>query len=222
MLFGTAPRLSGVDSFSIFINSKAPKRVYQYTYLGIVFDDRLSWNNHIKHLISKAGKQLGMLGRLRSSLTTESANVIYTSLIRPILEYCVSVWGCCGEGNKQNLEALQNRAARIVARTERSDPAIEILIWPTLEERRCEIVFKQVKKCLQGCCPIYFKEYFKFNHQIHARATRQSKLLHMPAVRTEIAKGAFYYHDCTIYNNICPLYVDQKILLLRNVLIIVG
>ena len=101
-----------------------------------------------------------MLGRLRSIVTTESANVIYTSLIRPILEYCVSVWGCCGEGNKQNLKALQNRAARIVARTERSDLAIEILRLPTLDERRREIVFKQVKKCVQGRCPIYFKEYF--------------------------------------------------------------
>ena len=61
---------------------------------------------------------------------------------------------------------------------------------PTLEQRRRESVFKQVKKCVQGRCPIYFKEYFKFNHQTHARATRQSKLLRVPAVRIEIAKKA--------------------------------
>ena len=43
---------------------------------------------------------------------------------------------------------------------------------PSQEEHQREIVFKQVKKCVQGRCPIYFKEYFKFNHQIHACATR--------------------------------------------------
>ena len=45
-------------------------------------------------------------------------------------------------------------------------------------------VFKLVKKYLQGQCPQYFKEYFKRNNTIHARATRQSNLLHAPAVRT--------------------------------------
>ena len=113
-------------------------------------DDCLSWNEQIKQLISKAGKRVGMLGRLRRSLTIGSAIIVYCSLIRPILEYCVSVWGYCGKGHKHGLEALQNRAARIVARTVRSNPAMDLLKWPTLEERRRKTVFKLVKKCLQG------------------------------------------------------------------------
>ena len=85
MLFGTAPRLSAVNSFSITLNNNVIKRVFHFTYLGIVFDDRLSWNEQIKHLISKAGKRVGMLSRLHRSLTRESANIVYCSLIRPIL-----------------------------------------------------------------------------------------------------------------------------------------
>ena len=69
MLFGTAPRLSAVNSFSITLNNNVIKRVFHFTYLGIVFDDRLIWNEQIKYLISKAGKRVGMLGRLRRSLT---------------------------------------------------------------------------------------------------------------------------------------------------------
>ena len=86
-----------------------------------------------------------MLGNLRRSLTRESANILYCSLIRPILEYCVNVWGCCGEGHKHGLEVIQNRAARIVARTVRSNPAMDVLNRPTLEERRRKTVFKLVK-----------------------------------------------------------------------------
>ena len=142
MLFGTVPRLSAVNSFSITLNNNVIKRVFHFIYLGIVFGDRLSWNEQIKYLISKAGKRVGMLGRLRRSLTRESANVVYCSLIRPILEYCLSVWGCCGEGRKQDLEALQNQAARIVACTVRSKQALDVLKWPTLEERRRQSVAK--------------------------------------------------------------------------------
>ena len=98
-----------------------------FFFFGIVFDDRLSWNEQIKQLISKAGKRVGMLSRLRRSLTRESADIIYCSLIRPVLEYCVSVWGCFGEHHKHGLKALQNRAVRKVARTVRSNPEMDVL-----------------------------------------------------------------------------------------------
>ena len=98
---------------------------------------------------------------------------------------------------KQGLEALQNRAARIVARTVRSNPAMDVLKWPKLEERRRKPVFKLVKKYLQGQIPQYFKQYFKHNNTIYTSATRQGNLLHPPAVRTEIAKRYFYHYGCT-------------------------
>ena len=69
------------------------------------------------------------------SSTDSVLNVVYCSLIMPILGYCVSVWGCYGEGHNKGLEALQNWAARVVARTVRSNPATDVLKWPTLEER---------------------------------------------------------------------------------------
>ena len=156
MLFGTAARLASTDSFNIHIDGKQIERVHEFTYLGVVFDERLSWGSHVKKMISKAGKRVGMLGRLGDNLTTHSANVVYFSLIRPILEYCDTLWGCCGEGNSQALEALQKRAGRIVARTFRSSPAMDILKWPALAERRREHVFQLVKKCIEGRCPQYF------------------------------------------------------------------
>ena len=68
-------------------------------------------------MMSKAGKRVGMLGCLLANLTTHSANVVHISLIGPILEYCDTLWGCCGEGTSQTLEALQKRAGKIVARS---------------------------------------------------------------------------------------------------------
>ena len=106
MLFGTAARLASTDSFNIHIDGKQIERVHEFTYLGMVFNERLSWGTHVKKMISKAGKRVGMLGRRRDNLTTHSANVVYISLIRLILEFCDTVWGCCGEGNSQALEAL--------------------------------------------------------------------------------------------------------------------
>lgn len=51
----------------------------------MVFNYRLAWNSHVKLMISKAGRFIGTFSRLRPNLTTPSANVVYISLIRPIL-----------------------------------------------------------------------------------------------------------------------------------------
>ena len=44
MLFGTSQRLAKVDQFSVSVNGSAIKRVTEFKYLGVIFDEHLSWN----------------------------------------------------------------------------------------------------------------------------------------------------------------------------------
>ena len=110
-------KLSNVDNFPIFLSGSLIKRVTEFKHLEVTFDQSLSWNEYIDSLISKAGKRIGLLGRLRRFLTFHSTNVIYLSIVRPTLEYCFGVWECYGEVNSNKLETLQRRAGRAVIRT---------------------------------------------------------------------------------------------------------
>lgn len=202
MLFGTHAKLSRVTDFSIMINGRIIKRVFEFKYLGVLFDECITWKSHVKYILSRAGRRLGMLGRIRNDLTSHCANIIYVSFIRPIVEYCDTVWDCCGVGNATSLEKLQRRAARIVTRIDESDRAIDMVKWTSLQNRRDNHVFKLVKKCIQGRCPQFFKNYFIFNSSVHSRITRQSNMLHLPRVRTEQAKKSFYYNGCIIFNKL--------------------
>ena len=76
MVFGTSPCRSYMDSFTISVNGTSIKRVSQFKYLGVVFDERLG---------------VEMLGRICYCITWHSAKIIYTSMIRPIIEYCDTV-----------------------------------------------------------------------------------------------------------------------------------
>ncbi len=116
------------------------------------------------------------------------------------MEYCDTVWACCGKGNAQELERLQNLAARIVTKCYNSDTALSNLKWASLECRRERHIFNLVKKSLSGQCPQFLRNYFTFNRDGVRRVTRQSTLLHLPKVRTETAKRSFYYNGCIIYN----------------------
>ena len=74
MLFGTSQRLAKVDQFSVSVNGSAIKRLTEVKYRGVIFDEHLSWNQHV---LSKAGRLVGLLGRLRRYITTHTANAIF-------------------------------------------------------------------------------------------------------------------------------------------------
>ena len=99
-------------------------------------------------------------------------------MIRPTLEYCAGVWGCCGEVNSGILQTLRKCVGRIVIETPSSDTATKALKWSSLRSRRDEHILKLVRKCIHCRCPQYFKNYFVFNKDICARSTHQSNLLH--------------------------------------------
>ena len=80
-------------------------------------------------------------------------------LILPILDYCDTVWSCCGSGNPDKLEKLQRRAARIVMRLWSSEKALHFLGYVTLEKRRESHVRNLVKKCL-AIAVHHFMYYF--------------------------------------------------------------
>ena len=104
------------------------KCVYEFKHLGVVFDERISWNSHVKYVLPQVGKRLGMLGRIRVNLTSDRANSIYTAYIRPIKDYCDTVWNCCGAGISSSLERLQRCAAKIVSKMSDSDRALGHLL----------------------------------------------------------------------------------------------
>ena len=199
MLFGTRARLSDAD-FGITFKGRPIKRVYEFKYLGVVFDEHIFWNSHVKYILSRAGKRLEMLGRIRGNLTSHCADSIYTTYIRPIMYYCDTVWNCCGVGNSTSLERLQRLAAKIVSKI--GDKALKYLKWPSLVTRRENHANKLVKRCIKGQCPQFFKNYFIFNRSVHNRTTRQINKLHLLRVRTDIAKNSFYYNGCITFNRL--------------------
>ena len=204
VLFGSSNKLSKTDNFSVCVEGLVLKTVTEFKYLGVVLDGGLSYSAHIKYLLSKVGKRIGMLGPVRNQLTANSADTVFKSFILPQLDYCDTVWSCCGSTNKRLLDKLQRSASKLVLNTTDSDKAMEDLRWEPLgitQQRRENHIFSRLtKKCLQGIVPQFFMNYFKYQGDVSSHITRQSKKLSIPRVRTEYAKRSFYYQACIVFN----------------------
>ena len=81
---------------------------------GFIIDDRLSWSNYIKELCRKISTAIGALRRIRSLISQSTAVQIYNTLIQPHFDYCAPVWDGLSSYLCEELQKLQNRAARVI------------------------------------------------------------------------------------------------------------
>ena len=81
----------------------------------------------------KANKCLSLLARIRLCLNLKSSKCVYNCLILSALTYVDAAWGELSAMCDENLQRLQNRAARIVARRYRSNDAMTMLGWALLK-----------------------------------------------------------------------------------------
>ena len=109
-------------------------------YLGVTFDHKLCWNDHIDQIASKASRSLGFLRRNLQIDSPELKTTAYNALVRPLVEYAPTVWDPYTKKNAHRLEMVQRRAARYVLRryhnTSSVTEMLNVLEWDTLENRR--------------------------------------------------------------------------------------
>ena len=60
--------------------------------LGVSFDEKLSFSEHIQTKINKVYMMLGIIKRNFKHLTVPTFVLLYTSMLRSHLDYCSSVW----------------------------------------------------------------------------------------------------------------------------------
>ena len=151
VIFGTDARLS--DTVVIKIGDYEINRVYDFKYLGIVIDDSLTWKDHVRHVISKVGKRVGVLGCLRRNITIHAAFEMYNSLILPIFDYCNVVWSSWNKADMESLESLQKQASKIIVKSKCGTTSTDYLKFQSLEDRRNAHILGLVKRCLKNNVP---------------------------------------------------------------------
>ena len=82
--------------------------------VGVTFDCSLQFRTHIKQMIAKANSRVGIIKRSFSRLNQQSFKMLYKSLVRPILEYCSSIWYPIFRTDELEIEKVQRRATKLI------------------------------------------------------------------------------------------------------------
>ena len=119
------------------MNEVRLKNSCEETDLGLIIDSRLTFEQHIMSKVKKANSVVGLIRRTFSYLDSDMFKTLFTSIVRPIVEYAAPVWNpyLCKHINA--LEKIQERATKMVPGLDKDyEKRLRKLKLPTLAYRR--------------------------------------------------------------------------------------
>ena len=120
ILFG--PKiLTNTLHFSLKINHIPIPRVQSVKFLGVMVSSNLSWLEHILYISKKISRNLGILNKIKNNFPSFIIKLLYNSLIRPYLTYCITLWGNSCKSHITILTLSQNYFLRILFKLKAHD-----------------------------------------------------------------------------------------------------
>ena len=142
----------------------------------------------------------------KSFLPKESLKTLYTGIVEPHFRYCCSVWGCAGSTEINQLQKLQNRAARIITNSSFDTPGrplIEELGWKTIEELIGDESKTMVFKSLRELAPQYLCNLFTKNSECSPRSLRNTETdLRLPKKKSANGQKCFSFRGAKLWNSL--------------------
>ena len=204
MLFSNINVLTRKDrkKFKLTIRKYTIHEVDQFKYLGVILDNKLSWNPHINYLVTKLSQVAGILYKVRSLLPLKSRIMIYNSLAGSYLNYGMVAWGSTTPTTLHKLQAVQNRLIRYITfsppRTN-VDHLYNSLKILNVQQHYFFETAKFVHSVQNRFSPSIFFDYFQLIPHSYSTRTRQNSNFSLPQPRTEKGKRSCMYTGVNIW-----------------------
>ena len=208
-VFGTTQSLQSLEVQSINVAgavirfSKVPIR-----NLGVLFDSALSMDHHVRGVVRSASYHLRNIGIVRKLLTDDATKRLCQSMVLSRIDYCNSTLAGVSESSLDKLQLVQNRAARMVARTkvrDRVTPVLMKLHWLPVRQRIKYKVLVLVFRAFHGLAPLYLNALVKSYVPSRTLRSQSRFLLTVPSYRLKTFGGrAFSTCAPKLWNNLTP------------------
>lgn len=206
MIIGSRQRLSALEDFdlSLSVNGISLKKVQVTKCLGLEIDENITWHAQVNKVKKSVLRGLNTLRKIKPILDKDHLNQVYKSTIEPYFDYCSIIWDGIGQGLADQLQKLQNRAARIIlaaSYTKRSIMLLHELEWKNLIERRLNSKATMMFKISNNLVPQYLID--SFPNKANEYNTRSGlKDFILPKIRTSYLLNSFAYSGPRLWNSL--------------------
>ena len=174
----------------LMVGGEAVERVEKFKLLGVVFNSKLTWDDHIPYLLQKVSKRFYIIFKLaRIGIPPHDIILVYIAIIRSVLEYACAVWHSgLTKSQSDDLERVQRRCLRIIFPDLSYSDALNIANIERLSIRRENIVrvlFEEIKR------PGHVLGHLLTSKNVHDYNTRDTYPYEIPIARTKRFSSSF-------------------------------
>lgn len=198
----TKPRSSITIEAPLLLNNDVITRLHHVNFLGVLIDDKLTWNVHISHISKKISKGIGIICKAKKVMECKTLRTLYFSFIHPYITYGIEIWGRSAAVHLNTILRLQKKAVRLIKSVNRwSESAplfldLEILtVYQIYQYQVLTFLYKFKKQTLPS---IFFNFFEKLNPN---RDTRNNSLLRVPLMNSSYSQRSLRYQGVLVWNN---------------------
>ena len=112
-------------------NGEDVRREKKVKFLGVIFDQTLTWREHVNYLVEKCQKRINVLKLLTGSqwgASKETLAILYKTFVRSVIDYGCEVYHSASNSVMQKLDAIQSQCLRLICGAIRCTPvpALEV------------------------------------------------------------------------------------------------
>ena len=111
MLFGV---IKENEQFDLMCNSITLKHLSHEKLLGVIIDNKLSFDEHIVNICKTANKKLNALSRINHYVKRNQKEFLLLSLIISNFTYCPLIWIFCSKKATKKINAVHERSLWII------------------------------------------------------------------------------------------------------------
>ena len=94
---------------NIKIDNVEIDKVSKTTFLSVIINENLTWDDHIALVKTKVSKYIGVIRKIRNNLPRNTLQLLFYTLIHPYYNYCNIIWACQDNAYTQRLYRLQKK-----------------------------------------------------------------------------------------------------------------
>ncbi|KAK3089125.1 hypothetical protein FSP39_001036 [Pinctada imbricata] len=174
--------------------------------IGVIIDEKLSFDQHISEKVKKANSMFGVIRRIFQHFDDKSFIPIYKALVRTHLEYASSVWSPYKVKHIEMVEGVQRRATKQIPGYAdlTYEERLRKLKLPTLKYRRYHGDMIEMYKIISGKYDPAAANFIKLrsDHVSRDCGRGNSKTLFVQRPRLDIRKHNFSIRSTNIWNSL--------------------
>jgi hypothetical protein len=179
-----------------------------FKLLGVLFDEYLSFDDHISHLCTKISKSLFCINRVKNFVDSNTKKVLYFAMIHSHMMYCLSIYSCANSTSLNQLRLKQKAAIRIICNAgyrEHTAPLFSQLKILPLDHMISLSILKFMHSFYHNLLPVSFNDTWITNRvRFPERELRNAEQLFTPAHNYVTLKRLPLFKFPSIWNTAGP------------------